>query len=88
MSFCGEDDESGFNYIEGGPLGPSNWGNLRPEWNQCRTGQMQSPINLQEVQAVRGAGLNISYRAGPAIVENRGHDIAVYIYIRHCSTIF
>lgn len=33
------------------PNGPSNWGNLNPEWKVCNSGKQQSPINIVKAEA-------------------------------------
>ncbi|XP_022998888.1 alpha carbonic anhydrase 7-like [Cucurbita maxima] len=72
------EDESEFNYEEGGEKGPANWGNLKQEWRKCKTGTMQSPIDLshKRVQIIPYFGdLKIYYNPSNATLKNRGHDI-------------
>ncbi|PIM98647.1 Carbonate dehydratase [Handroanthus impetiginosus] len=72
------DDERGFSYDENSENGPSNWGNIRPEWRECNTGRMQSPIDLlnERVQIVSDLGrLKRNYKPSNATLINRGHDM-------------
>ncbi|KGN64831.1 alpha carbonic anhydrase 7 [Cucumis sativus] len=72
------DNESGFNYNEDGNKGPSHWGELKQEWHECKTGKMQSPIDLshQRVQIVhKFVDSKIAYNPTNATLMNRGHDI-------------
>ncbi|KAI6685814.1 hypothetical protein NL676_031727 [Syzygium grande] len=85
------EDESEFNYNARSERGPAWWGEIRREWNMCRNGSMQSPIDLlsDRVQVVAHLGrLKRSYEASNATLKNRGHDImlrwegdAGYIYV-------
>ncbi|XP_038895507.1 alpha carbonic anhydrase 7-like [Benincasa hispida] len=72
------DDESGFNYEEGGKKGPANWGDLKQEWHECKTGRMQSPIDLlhKRVHIIpKFMDFKIHYKPTNATLKNRGHDI-------------
>lgn len=74
------EDESEFNYDEKSEIGPFNWGNIKPEWSQCKNGSMQSPIDLlnERVQIVSHLGkLQLNYQPSNATLKNRGHDIKV-----------
>ena len=74
------DDEKDFNYIEGSGKGPEDWGDLKEEWATCKTGNMQSPIDLfgrrVEVAPV-SEEIHKFYNPGEATLKNRGHDISV-----------
>ncbi|GKU89797.1 hypothetical protein SLEP1_g3890 [Rubroshorea leprosula] len=73
-------DEIPFGYIEGTGKGPSEWGNIRPDWKVCNTGKLQSPIDLLDgrVQVTSNLGeLKRDYNAAPAVLKNRGYDISV-----------
>ncbi|KAJ8756335.1 hypothetical protein K2173_025147 [Erythroxylum novogranatense] len=75
------DDETPFTYIEGTGKGPKDWGNINPHWQVCRKGKLQSPIDLLDnrVQVFPNLGkLQRDYQSAPAVVKNRGHDIAVF----------
>ncbi|KNA12335.1 hypothetical protein SOVF_126880 [Spinacia oleracea] len=72
------EDESEFNYIRGDVRGPENWGNIKDEWEKCKTGKMQSPIFIfpglperipESDRVIR------SYQTGQTTLKNRGHDI-------------
>lgn len=78
---CGcVEDESEFDYIKGSEKGPSHWGELKKEWETCKSGKMQSPIDLSShrVRVVPKLGeLKKYYKPQNATVKNRGHDIEV-----------
>merc|ERR1712129_481486 len=77
--FSNGDKDGEFGYSSG-PNGPENWGNLNENWTTCKTGKLQSPIDLLSSRAVIRSTLgNIvrKYRAQNATIINRGHDIMV-----------
>ncbi|CAK9327154.1 unnamed protein product [Citrullus colocynthis] len=72
------EDQKEFDYDEEGEKGPSNWGVLKREWHNCKTGRMQSPIDLlqERVRIVSHfTNLKIDYKPSNATLKNRGHDI-------------
>lgn len=74
------DNEVAFTYNEGTGKGPKKWGLINKKWEACNNGKMQSPINIlkDEVEVLPSLGkLKRDYKAAPATVQNRGHDITV-----------
>ncbi|MED6158037.1 hypothetical protein PIB30_028965 [Stylosanthes scabra] len=74
------EDEHEFNYDVKSDRGPSHWGDIKPEWSECKTGRMQSPIDLdnKRVQVVNLLGpLILNYNPSNATLKNRGHDITL-----------
>ncbi|CAH2038607.1 unnamed protein product [Thlaspi arvense] len=72
------EDEHEFNYKKNDEKGPDKWGELKPEWEMCGKGEMQSPIDLmsERVNIVSHLGrLNRDYTPSNATLKNRGHDI-------------
>ena len=75
-----DNDELEFNYVEGSPKGPENWGKLKPEWATCSNGKEQSPITLarENVEVTTSLGnLERNYTTTNAVLRNRGYDIMV-----------
>ncbi|KAM0938947.1 putative carbonic anhydrase [Dioscorea sansibarensis] len=73
-----DNDELEFNYVEGSPKGPENWGKLKPEWATCSNGKEQSPITLarENVEVTTSLGnLERNYTTTNAVLRNRGYDI-------------
>ncbi|XP_051138671.1 alpha carbonic anhydrase 4-like [Andrographis paniculata] len=73
-------NENPFTYVRCSEKGPSNWGNLKPEWRVCRTGKLQSPINIADSKVVvvpEIGQLRRTYTPARATIKNRGHDIMV-----------
>ena len=62
-----------------GEGGPQTWGQLKPEFNTCATGQRQSPIHIEEANTLQGPAeaIQFSYQPSNATVINNGHTIQV-----------
>ncbi|XP_027349157.1 alpha carbonic anhydrase 7-like [Abrus precatorius] len=73
-------DEPEYGYNEKSRDGPEHWGDLKEEWEVCKKGEMQSPIDLSNhrVKVIPKLGeIRRSYKPQHANVLNRGHDVAV-----------
>ncbi|KAK7838536.1 alpha carbonic anhydrase 7 [Quercus suber] len=76
----GTGEEPEFDYIEGSPKGPQHWGELKPEWAECKDGRSQSPIDIlnKNVKIASKTGdLRLNYKASNATVKNTGFSIEV-----------
>ncbi|KAL1822490.1 hypothetical protein ACET3Z_009268 [Daucus carota] len=76
-SFSGNGD---YNYNESSGRGPSQWGNLNPDWILCKTGKMQSPVDVTNVKVetvTDSVEVDTEYKASLTTLVNRGHDIAL-----------
>jgi carbonic anhydrase len=61
-----------------GKIGPSNWGDLSKEFATCKTGQVQSPIDIPTKSAVKvNATIKTNYKVSPGEIINNGHTIQV-----------
>lgn len=60
-----------------GSNGPSAWGDIRPEYQTCKTGKTQSPVNLKWSKPVSGNLVKINYVPGQAQIENTGYTLRV-----------
>ncbi|CAO2819908.1 unnamed protein product [Amaranthus hypochondriacus] len=72
------ENESEFNYNLLSTKGPLNWGNIKPDFEKCKTGRRQSPIILYRMppQAVpESENLTRFYQPGEATLKNTGHSI-------------
>jgi carbonic anhydrase len=61
----------------GSALGPAHWGNLKPEFAQCKSGHHQSPIDIE--RPVKGdlPSLTFDYHPSPLRIVDNGHTIMV-----------
>ncbi|KAB2046502.1 hypothetical protein ES319_D01G239600v1 [Gossypium barbadense] len=74
------EDEREFDYNEKGEKGPHHWGDLKKEWAACKTGAMQSPIDLTNDRVkiiAKSVNLEKNYKPAESIIKNRGHDISL-----------
>lgn len=85
---CAEEEE--YDYDENSGRGPSEWGNLTPEWALCNTGRMQSPVDLTNVTVEYvpdSEQVYTYYQPSNTTLNNRGHDISVSTlnFFNHCT---
>ncbi|KAA8518694.1 hypothetical protein F0562_016532 [Nyssa sinensis] len=74
------EDEREFDYDERSNKGPPRWGELKKEWEACKSGEMQSPIDMsnEKVEIISKSGaVTRNYKPCNATAKNRGHDISV-----------
>lgn len=60
-----------------GEGGPANWASLSPEYQICKTGRNQSPINIPSGLMVQPGMIQFDYAPVPLAVLNNGHTIQV-----------
>ena len=62
-----------------GAEGPEFWGDLGPDYSQCREGRNQSPIDIAPALAQKAdlAPLQFDYRDMPLKIVNNGHTVQV-----------
>ena len=62
-----------------GAGGPQSWGQLKPEFNTCASGQRQSPIHIEEANTLQGPAeaIQFNYQPSNGTVVNNGHTIQV-----------
>ena len=61
----------------GNTLGPSHWGDLKPEFATCKDGHHQSPINISHPQAADLPAIQFDYKASPLHIVDNGHTIMI-----------
>ena len=60
-----------------GPSGPENWGELKSEYSLCKSGKVQSPIDIQNAFEYPFKAVSFDYRPNKVTVLNNGHTIQV-----------
>jgi carbonic anhydrase len=61
-----------------GKNGPDNWGDLSKEFAICKTGKMQSPIDIPTQAAVKvNETIKTNYKDSTGEIINNGHTIQV-----------
>ncbi|XP_020599499.1 alpha carbonic anhydrase 4-like, partial [Phalaenopsis equestris] len=69
-----------FSYKIGAWNGPDHWGDIRKDWETCKTGHSQSPVAIDDkkIELVnQPEDLRLSYHPGKAVMMNLGHNIVV-----------
>ncbi|MFZ5550063.1 MAG: carbonic anhydrase family protein [Pseudomonadota bacterium] len=70
-----------------GEGGPETWGQLKPEFSQCSTGQRQSPIDIRGGIAVQLEPIQFDYRVSGFSVIDNGHTVQVNVPAGHAITV-
>ena len=60
-----------------GALGPSHWGDLKPEFATCKTGHYQSPIDIRKPKRAALAPIYFDYKPSPLHIIDNGHTVMV-----------
>jgi carbonic anhydrase len=60
-----------------GETGPAHWGELAPQFDTCRIGTHQTPIDLTGAIGDEAAGIDFDYRSVAMRIVNNGHTIQV-----------
>lgn len=55
--------------------GPAKWGDLSEEYATCKTGKVQSPVDLPAADAAKTIEVTTNYGSSSADIENSGHGI-------------
>ena len=66
-----------WDYVENGPYGPSHWGSLSSEYETCRSGHRQSPIDLESPVRAALRPLDWHYAPMSARIVNTGHALQI-----------
>ncbi|RZL03721.1 MAG: carbonic anhydrase family protein [Rubrivivax sp.] len=62
-----------------GATGPQSWGQLKPEFQACNTGQRQSPIDIRDGIKVQLEPIQFDYRPSAFRVIDNGHTVQVNV---------
>ncbi len=61
----------------GGATGPQSWGQLKPEFQSCKLGKRQSPIDIRDGIKVQLEPIQFEYRTSAFRVIDNGHTVQV-----------
>ncbi len=61
----------------GGASNPTRWDELKPEFESCKLGKAQSPIDISNYEAGESAKIKFNYQSSPVEVVDNGHTIEV-----------
>jgi len=57
--------------------GPSHWGDLKPEFAECKNGHRQSPIDIRNPQKADLPPIQFDYKPSPLHIIDNGHTIMI-----------
>jgi carbonic anhydrase len=60
-----------------GEHGPAHWGTLNPDYETCKLGKHQSPIDIRGAKAASLPAIEFSYQASPLKIVDNGHTVQV-----------
>jgi len=60
-----------------GAEGPKNWGSIKPEYQTCKIGHEQSPIDIRDAKKQVLPPIQFDYRPATLKIINNGHSIQV-----------
>jgi len=60
-----------------GEAGPAKWGELKPDYQTCKVGKQQSPIDIRGAQPANLPPIEFAYRPSPLKIIDNGHTIQV-----------
>lgn len=60
-----------------GESGPAHWGELKPEWKLCASGERQSPIDIRDGIGVDLEPIQFDYQPGRVRIVDNGHTVQV-----------
>lgn len=61
----------------GAARGPSNWGDLKPEFASCKNGHRQSPIDIRNPQKADLPPIQFDYKPSPLRIIDNGHTVMI-----------
>ena len=62
-----------------GEGGPEHWGEIDPQFEKCKTGKSQSPIDITPGKQEKLGPIQFDYKAAPIAIINNGHTIQVNV---------
>jgi carbonic anhydrase len=62
-----------------GATGPAHWGTLKPDYQECKLGKHQAPIDVRGAKMAALPPIEFSYQAAPLKIINNGHTIQVNV---------
>lgn len=69
--------EAGHAWTYEGESGPARWGELKPEYQTCKVGKQQSPIDIRGAQPADLPAIEFAYQPSALKILDNGHSIQV-----------
>lgn len=77
VSSAAQEQHAQHNWDYGEALGPSHWGDLKPEFAQCKTGHRQSPIDIRSPKKADLPPIRFEYKPSALHIIDNGHTIMI-----------
>jgi carbonic anhydrase len=58
-------------------LGPTHWGDLKPEFAACRDGHRQSPIDIRSTKKAELPAIEFHFKPSPLRIIDNGHTVMI-----------
>jgi carbonic anhydrase len=72
-----EHSEAAHPWSYDGAHGPSHWGDLKPEYAECKKGKHQTPIDIRGAKIVDLPAIEFSYAPSQFRIIDNGHSVQV-----------
>jgi carbonic anhydrase len=77
LSSVAQEHHPEHNWDYGDALGPSHWGDLKPEFATCKDGHHQSPIDIRNPKKAALPPIQFAYKASPLHIIDNGHTVMI-----------
>lgn len=77
LSMCTKAYANAPTWSYAGTTGPEHWAELDPAFSLCRSGKVQSPINIDAASPAELPSLNLNYSPGPSTLLHNGHNLNI-----------
>jgi carbonic anhydrase len=77
VSGAAQEQHAKHNWGYGDSNGPSHWGDLSPEFAQCKVGHHQSPVDIRNPRKAVLPPIHFDYKPSPLRIIDNGHTIQV-----------
>ena len=77
LSCAAQEHTPGHSWDYGDTLGPSHWGDLKPEFATCKMGHHQSPIDIRNPKKTALPPIRFDYKPSALHIIDNGHTIMI-----------
>lgn len=77
LSLCSKAYTNDRTWSYTGPTGPEHWSELDPAYALCRSGKVQSPINIDAASPAELPQLNLNYLTSPSTLLHNGYNLNI-----------
>src|SRR5271166_6273129 len=78
-SLAWADDAGPSSWSYKGASGPTHWGTLKGDYQECKLGKHQAPIDIRGAKMAALPPIEFSYQAVPLHIVDNGHTIQVNV---------